>query len=228
VTTSTAWTPQVLLRPDNRTVYVAGLNSNGSGGFQNTLFVAGLTPKGKPDHVFGKHLNDGVTETWGQAALQRDGRLVVAGNIPPLPPSNNAVFRFTRKGTLDPAWNGTGVITLTNASDTIGLGITPKGRIILGQTLDSGPPYDAQLLAFRGTRTPSCHGKLATQFGGKKADTIIGTSGKDVLVGMGGQDVLKGLGGDDVLCGNAGNDTLVGGPGHDVLDGGGGTNVLKP
>jgi uncharacterized delta-60 repeat protein len=226
VTTSTAWSPQVLVRPDNRTVYVAGLNQDG-GVFQNTLFLAGLTPNGHPDHRFGTHLYDDLTETSGQSVLQRDGKLLVSGHLPPNPSTTNAVYRFTRRGRPDGSWDATGMVTLEGASELVPLGITPKGRVLVGRTVGAGP-YDAQILAFRGTRTPSCHGRLATQFGSSKGNEITGTSGKDVLVGLGGNDVVKGLGGNDVLCGNAGNDTLVGGPGTDLLFGGAGTNVLKP
>ncbi len=226
VTTSTVWTPQVLVRPDNRTVYVGGLNQN-NGSFLNSLLVAGLTPKGKPDKVFGKHVYDGLSETWGDAALERDGKLVVAGFVPPNPSTQNAVARFGRKGTLDTSWSGDGILPLNESSDTIALGITPQGRVIVGRTLGSGP-YDAELRALRGTRTPSCGGKLATQFGTNKRDTIVGTPRRDVLVGLRGNDKLKGLAGKDVLCGNAGNDTLVGGKGTDVLLGGPGRNTLKP
>ena len=154
VTTSTVWTPQVLVRPDNRTVYVGGLNQN-NGSFLNSLLVAGLTPKGKPDKVFGKHVYDGLSETWGDAALERDGKLVVAGFVPPNPSTQNAVARVGRKGKLDTSWSGDGILPLNESSDTIALGITPEGRVIVGRTLGSGP-YDAELRALRGTRTPSC------------------------------------------------------------------------
>jgi uncharacterized delta-60 repeat protein len=226
VTTSTVWTPQVLVRPDNRSVFVGGLNQT-AGSFRNSLLVAGLTAKGKADKSFGKHVYPGITETWGQAALERDGKVVVSGNIPPEPSTRNAVFRFTTAGRLDRSWSGDGVLQLAGSSDLITLGITPKGRVLVGRTLGTGP-YDAEVRALRGTRTPSCHGKLATQFGSSKANRITGTPARDVLVGLGGNDTLKGLAGKDVLCGNSGNDTLIGGPGNDILVGGPGTNTLKP
>jgi Ca2+-binding RTX toxin-like protein len=169
----------------------------------------------------------GVAETSGQAALQRDGKLVVSGSIPPNPSTHNAVARFTARGKLDSSWSGDGILTLAGSFDLITTGITANGRVLVGRTTGTGP-YDAQVRALRGTKTPSCHGKLATQFGSNKANTIIGTSRADVLVGLGGKDTLRGRKGNDVLCGNGGNDTLIGGPGQDILIGGPGTNVLKP
>jgi uncharacterized delta-60 repeat protein len=226
VTTSTVWSPQVLLRPDGRMVFVAGLNQN-TGVFRNALLVAGLKKSGKPDQVFGTHVYPNVAETSGQAALERDGKVVVSGYLTPSPSTVNGVFRFTAKGELDPTWSGDGILTFPGTIDLLPTGITPTGRVLFGRTTGTGP-FDAQIRALRGTRTPTCHGKLATQFGNGKANKIIGTTRADALVGLGGKDTLKGLKGDDVLCGNGGNDTLVGGAGTDLLFGGPGTNVLKP
>ncbi|MGC4111312.1 MAG: hypothetical protein QM747_12980 [Nocardioides sp.] len=222
-TTSSLFTPQVLVRPDDRTVYVAGLNSSAG----TVLWTAGLTVRGTRDKTFGRHAYPGAMERWGQAALQRDGKLVVTGTLPPDPSTQGGVYRITTRGTLDRTWSGDGILPLSGASDTITVGIQPQGRILVGRTVGNGP-YDVQLRALHGTRTPTCHGKLATQFGTAKGDQITGTSGNDVLVGLAGKDVLKGLAGNDTLCGNGGNDTLVGGPGKDVLLGGPGKNTLKP
>ena len=106
------------------------------------------------------------------------------------------------------------------------MGITPRGRVIVGRTVHRAT-YDVALRAFRGTPTPSCNHKLATQFGSSAADRIIGTPRADVLVGLGGADVLKGHSGKGTLCGNAGPDTLYGGPGKDFLIGGPGKDFIK-
>lgn len=243
VTTSTVWTPEVLLRPDGRTVYVAGLNQN-DGSFVNTLLVAGLTKSGKRDRRVGKHVYSGITETGGRSALTRDGKLVVTGQISPNPSTHNAVYRITPKGKLDRSWSGDGILRLPGAS-SIGVGVTPQGRILVGRSV-SGTPTDTELRAFRGTQTPRCRGKLATQFGSRRADVITGTSHRDVLVGLGGNDALRGFGGGDLLCGSAGkdrllggggndelygqagNDVLIGGPGRDTLVGGSGNNTYRP
>jgi uncharacterized delta-60 repeat protein len=224
-TTSTVWTPQVLARPDKRTVFVAGLNQD-NGSFVNALLVAGLTASGRPDPGFLTHVYPGISETWGESALERDGKLVVAGFVPPGPSGQDAVIRFRSTGHLDTSWSGDGVLPLAGGSDTIGLGITPYGRIEVGRTVGVGP-YDAEVRALVGTPTPTCHGELATQFGSRRADTLIGTRKVDVLVGGDGDDTLKGRAGDDILCGNRGRDTLVGGHGTDLLIGGAGKDTLR-
>ncbi len=89
VTTSTVWPTDVLIRPDGRTVFVAGLNQN-DGSFRNTLLLAGLSKSGKPDRAFGKHVFVGISETWGQAALERDGKVIVTGYLPPSPSTTSA------------------------------------------------------------------------------------------------------------------------------------------
>ncbi len=224
VTTSTVWSPDVLLRPDGRTVFVAGLNQN-DGVFRNALLVAGLTATGRPDPRFGKHVYTGVAETWGGAALERDGKVLVAGSIPPSPSTHNAVVRFTSSGKFDRTWSGDGILRLSGQSDLIRVGISPDGRVLVGRTVNNSP-YDTEVRALRGTKTPLCHGKLATQFGSSKSDTIEGTSRTDVLVGLGGNDVVRGSGGKDLICGSAGSDKLLGGTGPDALYGQGGSDLL--
>lgn len=232
LTTSTVWSPQVLLRPDGRTAYVAGLNQN-NGGFVNSLLVAGLTPRGRLDTTFGKHVYLGISETDSTSALERDGKLVVGGYLP-LAPGNDAVFRFTARGALDTTWSQDGTLPQPGGLTSPQVALSPRGRVLLGQTFGA-TSFDGKLTALRGTKTPSCHGRLATQFGGPGADTLTGTPAADVLVGLGGRDVLKGLAGDDLLCGGSGpdhliggsgDDVLYGGPGHDSLDGGSGHNTL--
>jgi len=217
VTTSTVREVTTLLRPDGRLVLVAGLNQS-SPGFEYDLLAAGLTARGRPDRVFGKHLVHGITAAPGDAALERDGKVVVTGVVAPFPTTQSVVARLTTRGRLDHTWSGDGLLPLAGESDTMPVGLTPQGRVLVGRTVGTGP-YDGELRALTGTRTPMCHGRLATQFGGSRADHLVGTARADVLVG---------LGGNDVLCGNAGRDTLVGGPGHDTLVGGSGRDTLHP
>jgi hypothetical protein len=225
VTTSRLRTPQVLVRPDSRSVFVAGLSQNdGSPGL--TLFAAGLTKRGEPDGVFGKHVFPGVSETRGQSALERDGKVVIAGFDSRSPTTHNAVVRITAHGHLDSSWSGDGILPLAGISDTISLGITPYGRVEVGRTVGTGP-YDAEVRALLGTLTPTCHGELATHFSSNKSDTMFGTVHADVLVGLGGNDTVKGLAGDDDVCGNGGDDLLIGGTGTDVLSGGLGRDTLR-
>jgi uncharacterized delta-60 repeat protein len=244
VTTSTVWSPDLVMRPDGRLVVVAGLNQN-NGGFVNTLLVTGLRASGEIDGRFGSRVLGGLTATEVSAVLQRDGMLVVGGLVPPNPSTTGAIVRLTPAGAFDSSWSDDGVLPLPGARGAVLLGLLPTGRLIAATTVQNAT-YDTQLLALRGTRTPRCQGKLATQFGTRKADKIKGTAAGDVLVGRGGKDTIKGRGGKDLICGNGGadklfggtrkdkiygqggNDLLVGNQGKDVLRGGAGTNTLKP
>ncbi len=243
VTTSTVWNADLEIRPDGRLVAVAGLNQN-DGGFRNAMLVAGLRSTGVPDPAFGTHVFTGLHTTAASAALQRDGSLVVGGTVPPTPSTTGAVARLTPAGALDPTWSGDGILTVPGTQSSVQVGLDPTGRLVAAYRPSA--TADTVLLALRGTRTPRCDGRLATQFGTSRADRIRGTSGRDVLVGLGGKDRIKGRGGKDVICGNGkadklfggtardrifgqgGNDLLVGNAGRDVLDGGAGRNTIRP
>jgi uncharacterized delta-60 repeat protein len=244
VTTSTVWSPDVVIRPDGRLVVAAGLNQRNPA-FVNTLLVSGLKASGKPDGRFGTRVLTGLTATDVSAVLQRDGMLLIGGAVPPNPSTTGAIVRLTPTGDYDSTWSSGGLLSLPGAQGGVRLGLVPTGRIIAGTSVHDGM-FDTQVHAFMGTRTPRCQGKLATQFGTRKADKIKGTSARDVLVGRGGKDKIKGRGGKDLICGNrgadrlfggdgkdriygqGGNDLLVGNQGKDVLRGGGGKNTLIP
>lgn len=243
VTTSTVWSPDVVVRPDGRLVVVAGLNQN-NGAFINSLLVAGLKASGVPDGRFGTRVRTDLTATDVSAVLQRDGMLVVGVKAPPNPSTTGGILRLTPTGADDSTWDNDGLLPVPSTPSNVRLGLAPTGRLIAG--LRPNGTSDTQLLAYKGTRTPRCRGKLATQFGTRSADTIKGTSARDVLVGRAGRDKIKGRGGKDLICGNAGgdrlfggngkdkiygqdgNDLLVGNQGNDVLQGGPGKNTVRP
>ncbi len=228
VTTSTVWPPAVLLRPDGRMVFVAGLNQP-LPVFRTALLVAGLRKSGAPDPVFGRHVYATLAQFGPAAALTRDGKLVVTGNRPPTSSQKDAVARFTARGRPDHTWSGDGLLPLPGTDGgSPHVRVTPRGRVLVGRLTSTAAPFDSEIRALRGTPTPTCHGRLATQFGTSHADTLVGTPRADVLIGLGGNDTLRGLGGNDLLCGGAGNDHLVGGAGQDHLVGGPGHNTLAP
>jgi uncharacterized delta-60 repeat protein len=244
VTTSTVWTPDVVIRPDGRLLVAAGLNQN-NGAFVNTLLVSGLKASGKPDQKFGTRVLPELTAPDVSAVLQRDGMLVVGGVVPPNPSTTGGIARFTPSGAYDTTWSDDGLLPVPGAQGAVRLGLVATGRLIAGTSVLSGT-YDTHLFAFKGTRVPRCKGRLATQFGTRGADTIKGTAANDVLVGGGGKDKIKGRAGKDLICGNGkadklfggtgkdriygqgGNDLLVGNQGKDVLRGGGGKDTIKP
>ena len=225
VTTSTVWDPALLIRPDGRLALVAGLNQHDTAYF-NSLLVAGLTKAGKPDQKLRKRVLTSVTSFSADAVLERDGKILASGALSSST-STGIVLRLNAKGTLDTSWSGDGVLGWSGHGSPNGIGIAASGRVLVGSTDYTPTPITSEIRALKGTRTPRCHGKLATQFGSGKADRIVGTAGPDVLVGLGGGDVLDGKGGNDVLCGNAGKDLLKGGPGNDYLNGGPGKDTLR-
>jgi len=244
VTTSTVWSPDLAIRPDGRLVVVAGLNQN-NGGFLNTLVVSGLTASGAPDARFGTRVLTGLTATDVSIALQRDGMLVVGAMVPPNPSTTGAIVRLAPTGAFDTSWSGDGLLPVPGARGVVRVGLVPTGRLIAAVTVQNAV-FDTEVLALQGTRTPRCHGKLATQFGTRAADKIQGTAGNDVLVGLRGKDKIRGGAGKDLICGNGkadklfggrakdkiygqgGNDLLVGNQGNDVLRGGAGHNTIRP
>jgi hypothetical protein len=72
-----------------------------------------------------------------------------------------------------------------------------------------------------------CGGRLATQLGTYRADTLTGTPGRDVIVGGAGPDRIRSLGGKDILCGGIGKDVLLAGRGRDRLIGGRGRDTCR-
>lgn len=56
--------------------------------------------------------------------------------------------------------------------------------------------------------------------GGRKNDTILGSSQDEDLIGLDGNDIINGGPGSDVLYGGMGNNTLTGSHGNDVFYGG--------
>jgi Ca2+-binding RTX toxin-like protein len=68
--------------------------------------------------------------------------------------------------------------------------------------------------------------QMATIFGGRGNDIIVGGSGDSQIDGGDGNDKVVGGAGDDVLCGGNGNDVVVGGLGNDVVGGDAGNDVV--
>src|SRR5690606_22582831 len=130
-TTSTVWTPDVVIRPDGRLVVAAGLNQN-NGSFLNTLLVSGLKPSGKPDRKFGTRVLPELTAPDVSAVLQRDGMLVVGGVVPPNPSTTGGNARLTPSGAFDTAWSDDGVLPVPGAQGAVRVGLVPTGRLIAG------------------------------------------------------------------------------------------------
>jgi uncharacterized delta-60 repeat protein len=158
---------------------------------------------GSPDTSFGtagvvtSNLTAGQ-DSAGAAALQPDGKIVVAG-FTSIPSDGNDYEVARYEGDPPPP----------PPPPTGGGG---------GGGATTGPPPPPQLAV----------GRCANRANGtSKRDRLTGTSAGDRLLGLGGKDVLLGGLGDDCLFGGAGDDNLSGGPGNDTLSGGGGNDKLS-
>jgi uncharacterized delta-60 repeat protein len=232
----------VLVQPDGRIVLV------GDGGPDRKIAVTRLSPHGSFDENFG----DGGTAWVGfgdlnfgwAAALQRDGKIVVAGERSG-DEDDFAVARLQPGGALDTTFGGDGRTTVDFGGDDSGFSVALQadGRIVVagdttvgsdfavarleGDAPPAGGPGPAQ-----GGRpgVPRCAGRRATIVGTARRDTLRGTRRSDVIVALGGNDRIRAGRGNDLVCGGAGNDNitgqsgrdrLIGGPGNDRLLGGG-------
>ncbi|WP_134768520.1 hypothetical protein [Nocardioides sp. 1609] len=224
--TTTVWPPGIAVRPDGSVVVAAGLNQVNATGLRTPLLVAQLTRRGTTDSSFASRVVPQFMSYTGSVALQRNGRLAVAGQVGASPNGVGAVLRLTTRGGVDLSFGTKGVWTGTGLPELTDLVLQSSGRLVAGTSTDETVSKGV-LVALRGDRVPTCGGRLATQFGGPRKDRLVGTSGRDVLVGSRGADVLLGRGGDDWLCGAQGKDALQGGSGNDHLVGGAGKDRLR-
>ena len=152
VTTSTVWNPQVLVRPDGRTAYVAGLNQSDHGTFATHLFTTGLTRSGHLDRVFRTHIFRRLMTYQTNASLTGTGRLVMSAARHGVRGDRNTVVRLTTHGSLDKTWSKDGILSLAGASpmDLITVDVTAQGRVIVARTLGDSH-YLVEIRAYRGT-----------------------------------------------------------------------------
>jgi uncharacterized delta-60 repeat protein len=105
----------------------------------------------------------GVNNTFASAAaIQSDGKIVVAGLIPPAQDlGEQGLARYNTDGSLDSSF-GTGGIVTTNVGAALGIAILADGKIIVG---------GAAFLAVQAARYNS-NGTLDTTFGTKGIATV--------------------------------------------------------
>ena len=187
------------LQPDGKIVVAGTLGS------EQDFIAARFDAGGEPDRSFGADGKaqvsfDDISLAYA-AALQPDGRLVIAGLTVA---ENETVIRTALARVL-------GDQPLTQPEPQPGTG---GGEQSSGGGAQTPPP------------APRCAGKPATIVGSPGADRLRGTSKADVIVALGGDDRVRALGRGDVVCGGAGRDRLEGGAGADRLLGGAGRDVL--
>ena len=234
-------------------IVVAGL----AGPFFGTVVDVGrLLANGGPDPSFGG--GDGTTTTAPQGrataravAVDRAGRVLVAGTAGTSFGEAAALFRYTPAGEPDQSFGEAGLVrTDFLAANGVGGGVAidAEGRYVLAGTAEAAngaraiglarfitsypsgevsppppsPPSPAPLIP----APPRCGGAAATIVGGPGKDRVRGTGGRDVVATLGGDDTVRSLGGNDLVCAGAGKDLVVGGGGADRVLGEGGADRL--
>ncbi len=168
--------------------------------------VARLQPGGSLDTTFSGDGRQTFRPGAGLlgAALQANGRIVVAGGI------GGDMLAGRLEG--DSAAAGGGPAP-TPGSGPGGRGGGPGGP-------GGGPGAGGR------QSVPRCNGKRATIVGSARADRLKGTRRADVIVALGGNDKIAGANGNDTICAGTGNDTMDGGSGNDRLYGQDGKDKL--
>ena len=236
---------EVLVQPDGRIVVA------GAGGAGYDFLVARLNPDATPDGTFGT----GGTSTIQfddssialSAALQPDGKIVVAGGVVAGGGADVAVARIQPGGMPDNSFGSGGRTTVPVGTASLAFAVALQadaGIVAAGLTLTNenfavvrllpDPPLAAGGDPGAGPGggpavtpgVPRCAGKRATIVGTARRDRLRGTRRADVIVARAGNDVIRGLGGNDRVCAGAGNDLVIGGSGRDTLRGEAGRDRL--
>jgi uncharacterized delta-60 repeat protein len=227
-----------LVQPDGRIVLL------GDGGPDGKIAVTRLRPNGSFDDGFGDGgtvwVDFGGLNFGRAAALQRDGKIVVAGERSG-DEHDFAIARLQPAGALDTTFGGDGRTTVDFGGEDSGFSVALQadGRIVVagdttvgsdfavtrlqGDAAPSGGPGPAQ---GGGPGVPRCAGKRATIVGTARRDTLRGTPRADVIVALGGNDRIRAGRGNDLVCGGTGNDDITGQAGRDRLFGGPGRDRL--
>ncbi len=165
---------EVLLQPDGKLVAVGRCNMGGATG--NDFCLARINPDGTLDTSFA---GDGTltvpiapgsgTDDARAAALQDDGRIVIAGWCAMGSPTGNdfCLARINPDGTLDTSFAGDGTLTIDIAPGSghdyaRAVAIQPNGRIVVGGYCNMGAPTGWDFCAARVTTD----GVLDTTFAG--------------------------------------------------------------
>jgi uncharacterized delta-60 repeat protein len=207
-----ALTSSLALQPDGEIV-VAGASWS-EAGFDG-IAVVRFTADGQPDGTFGTGGvataeftagTDGGGDWAGGVAIQRNGRIVVAGDAggPAEYTSSFGVARFFADGSLDPSFRGDGTVRTNftrwddSASD---VAIQPNGKIVVvgvaGYMWGSVPTFALARYRRDGTldQTFGDGGKLRTRVGGVQPGQemdIVGSWANGVALQADGRIVVAG------------------------------------
>ncbi len=182
-----------ILQPDGKIVAVGQSDAGGTIDFA----LARYNPNGSLDTSFGTNglvrTNlGGGTDSASSAALQPDGKIVVAGSSDAGGTVDFAVARYNPNGSLDTSF-GTNGFVLTNLGGTdVGssMVLQSDGKIVVGGSSDAGGPFDFALARYTtaGVLDTSfgTNGFVFTNFGGVDAinDILVQSDGKIVAGGQ--------------------------------------------
>jgi uncharacterized delta-60 repeat protein len=204
-----ALTTAVAIQPDGKIVAVGEVEGSGSGDFalarynRNGSLDRSFSGDGKQVTNLLRSRSEGDSDDGASGvALQRDGRIVVAGSSNP-PSSTGPYFefalaRYRRDGRLDRSFSGDGWLTTRfgrriDRSDAYSVAILPSGNIVAaGSWHREEPGVDHFAVAsYRPdgalNRRFSTDGKQATSFGGGDSSSAYAVAaqcdGKVVLAG---------------------------------------------
>lgn len=213
-------------------IYVAGSSRIGG-----TAFALRLLPSGKLDRRYGQagivYMRRSQLRVGG-AAVDRAGRLLIAGMTPRTPGMRGefargplTVLRRLPSGRRDRTFAG-GSLRLLGSLQTFEvvafeLQERRKPVVLVDDRYCSRgcSPSGGVLVRFLGgTSGARCRGRRATIVGTRRGERLVGTRRRDVIAALGGNDAVLGRGGNDLICGGGGDDRLIGGRGRDLLLGG--------
>jgi uncharacterized delta-60 repeat protein len=147
------------LQPDGK-IIVAG---DSAGGATRDAVVYRLNPDGSFDQTFngtGRLAIDG-SDFANAVALQRDGRIVLAGRMPGAVGKNDAaIWRLTPNGSFDPTFNGTGRLGIDAGGfdEADALALQPDGRIVTAGSTSVNAAAAVWRVAPTGSLDPSFDG----------------------------------------------------------------------
>ena len=193
----------VAIQPGGKIV-VAGFSNVGNKDFFDFDFaIARYNSNGTLDRTFGGNgkvttdFSNGSEDRAFAIAIQKDGKILVAGSSPNSPGVNDfALARYNPDGTLDKTFGGNGKV-ITDFSngfeEAIAIAIQPDGKIVAaGSSTATRRSFDFALARYNpdGTldKTFGSNGRVITYFkndsGDEAFDMALQPDGKIVVVGL--------------------------------------------
>jgi len=143
----------------DRKVVIAG--SSGGHNGSNKFVIARYKSNASPDSSFGtngKIITRGLVQCFlSDAAIQKDGKIVVVGGSAITSSFDNTLIRYNTNGTLDPSF-GNGGKTFTHVNDNTNalpasISILPNGKFVVGGLLGINGTFQLGLFKYNANGT---------------------------------------------------------------------------